>query len=445
VDVTAGSGVDVAAFCNGVTVGDFDSDGQRDLYLTGWGSNVLLRNLGGLRFEAVHDAAGAAGSAAEWSTSAVFVDLDRDGDPDLYVTNYLGFDAAKPPMDGVDGLNCTWKGIPVLCGPQGLPPQADRFYRNDDGTFVDTTRESGFAMQAGYGLGVLDGDFDGDGWPDLYVSNDSTPNALFLSRGDGTVKEQGALSGAALSSRGREQAGMGIAAGDTDGDLDEDLLVTNFSMEPNAFYRNSGKGSFRDDADPAGLGGPSRQLLGWGAAFVDMDLDGDLDLVNANGHVYPQADEEGTDTSYAQPDRLWRNDGGRYRVTAWPGDAPAPSRALAVGDLDDDQIADLVILRRDGVPAVWRGLGAGGAGLQVQLVGPPGNPDGQGSIVRVTDALGTRQRHVRTSAGYQAAGDPRPVFGWRGPAEVLIITPDGRELRRAVDAPGRVVLELEHP
>jgi hypothetical protein len=442
VDVTEGSGVDVDGFCNGVAVGDVDADGRRDLYITRHGENVLLRNAGGLRFERVPGAAGAAGAPDGWSTSAVFVDIDRDADLDLYVVDYLALDPDDPPMDGEDGRSCTWLGHAVMCGPQGLPPQADAFYRNDDGRFVEAGAESGFTAPAAYGLGVIDGDWNGDGWPDLYVSNDSMPNRLYLSRGDGTVEEAGVLSGAALSAHGREQAGMGIATADADGDGDEDLLVTNFSLESNAFYVNLGGGRFADRADPVGLGGPSRSMLGWGAVFLDADLDGDLDLVTANGHVYPQADAPGTGTRYAQADLLWlRDDSGGFRTAAWPGEAPAVSRALAAGDLDDDGAMDLLITPRAGPPTVWRGTADGSRAIRVRVAGPPGNPDGVGTVLTLTDALGSRTARVRSSAGYQAAGDPRPIFAWRGPGRLEALLPDGRSVELPVEAPGLTVVE----
>jgi len=441
-DVTMGSGVDVASFCNGVAVGDVDSDGDRDLYLTCHGPNVLLLNDGALRFSAAEQAGGAAGDA--WSTSAVFIDIERDGDPDLYVVNYLAFDPDHPPMHGLDGRTCTWKGQPVMCGPQGLPPQADRFYRNDGGHFVEVTDQIGLGAPASYGLGVLDGDFNGDGWPDLYVSNDSVANFLFLSQADGTLKEAGLLSGAAVSARGLEQAGMGLAAGDVDGDHDEDLLVTNFSMEPNALYVNDGRGSFRDAADAAGIGGPSRRLLGWGVALLDVDGDGDLDALSANGHVYSQADGEGTDTSYAQPDSLLLNNGqGRFTAASWVGDQPLVSRALARGDLDDDGYIDLVLLQRSGRPRVWAGTGAAVPTLQVDLQGPHGNPDVVGALVTFTDAQGPRSLRVRCSGGYQAAGDPRPVFAWRGPGRVQVTYPDGSASAQPVTKPGRLTVTVQ--
>lgn len=444
-DVTAGSGVDLTGFCNGVAVGDVDGDGLRDLYVTRLGGNALLRNLGQLRFERVPDAGGAAGDA--WSTSALFVDLDLDGDPDLYVANYLAFDPDDPPLHGQAGRRCTWKGHVTMCGPQGLPVQADRYYRNEGGRFVDATAEAGFDVGTpGYALGVLSGDFDADGRPDVYVSNDSTPNFLFVHR-DGRMVERAMLQGVGLSGDGREQAGMGLSAGDLENDGDEDLLVTNFSMESNAVYVNDGKGRFRDRTDVLGIGGPTKRLLGWGVALLDADLDGDLDMLHANGHVYRQADEPDTDTAYAQGDSLWLNDGaGRFDAASWPGERPEVSRALAAGDLDDDGVTDVLILQRAGVPRLWRGTAAGES-LQVVLEGPPGNPDLIGAVLSWTDAQGTRRQRVRASAGYQAYGDPRPVFAWRGPGTLRVELPAAPglglgEFTLRIDTPGRQVFAL---
>ncbi len=444
VDVTSASGVDVAAFCNGVAIADVDSDGDRDVYLTCHGPNVLLRNDGNLRFTPVADAAGAAGAADDWSTSALFIDLDADGDQDLYVVNYLAFDADAPPLHGEGGLSCLWKGLPVMCGPQGLPPQADRVYINEGGRFVERTSEWGFDGPAAYGLGVIDGDFNGDGVLDVYVTNDSVANFLYLSQPDGTFREGGVLSGAVLSARGREQAGMGVAAGDPDGDGDEDLLVTNFSMESNALYIQSEGGVFSDLADRVGIGSASRRLLGWGVAFLDADLDGDEDVIAANGHVYTQADAPNTDTSFAQPDLLMLNDGAaRFRATPWPGEQPSPSRALAVGDLDDDGVTDVVVTQRSGRTQVWRGTAPSSASLQIVLRGDPGNPDDVGALVRWTDALGTQVRRVRVSAGFQAVGDPRPVFAFRGAGTLDVRHADGRLTRGEVTTPGRVVVQRD--
>lgn len=444
VDVTDGSGVDVAAWCNGVAIADVDADGDRDVYLTCLGANVLLRNDGALRFTRLDDAAGAAGASDDWSTSALFVDLDADGDQDLYVVNYLAFDPTDPPMHGVDGLSCLWKGMPVMCGPQGLEAQRDRVFENDGGRFVEVSDAWGFDGPPAYGLGVIDGDFNGDGRLDVYVTNDSVANFLYLSQPDGGHVEGGVLSGAVLSARGREQAGMGVSVGDAEGDGDEDLLVTNFSMESNALYVQGEGGVFTDTADRVGIGGASRQLLGWGVAFVDADLDGDEDVVAANGHVYVQADAEGTDTTYAQPDLLMLNDGaGRFARAPWPGETPSASRALAVGDLDDDHVADVVVTRRSGETSCWRGTASPAGALQVVVRGPPGNPDDVGALVTWRDARGAQVRRVRASAGYQAYGDPRPLLAFGGPGTLEVRHPDGRVSRGEVTRPGRVIVERD--
>ena len=446
VDATAGSGIDVEGYCNGVAVGDYDGDGRRDLYLTRRGTGVLLRNAGGCRFERVPDAAGAAGSPGDWSTSAAFVDLDRDGDADLFVTRYLDFDPDHPPMHGVDGRTCLWKSMPVMCGPQGLPAQQPRYYRNEGGRFVEATQEAGFVAPAAYGLGVIEGDWNADGWPDLFVANDSLPNHLFLSRGGGLVAEAGVLSGAALSAQGRELAGMGITAGDSDGDADEELFMTSFSMEASAYYVNEGGGRFRDRADPAGLGGPTRPTLGWGTAFLDADLDGDLDLVISNGHVYTQADAPGTGTSWAQKPMLFLNDGqGRFQLAEWPGAEPVPGRALAVGDLDDDGAPDLVQTLLVGPPRIWRGTADGRRAVRVLVHGPPGNPDGCGTVLALTDGQGARTWRVRSASGFQSANDPRAIFAFRSPGTLVVTLPDGSTRQAPVDAPGTVVIEARGP
>jgi len=446
-DVSDESGVAVGGFGNGVAVADIDSDGDRDLYVARLGANALLRNDSTesdapttIRFTEVPDASGAAGD--DWSISPLFFDADNDGDMDLYVVNYVVFDPANPPMHG-DDHNCIWNERSVYCGPQGLIPAPDRFYRNENGQFLDSTEPAGFQVQPGFGLGAIDGDFNQDGVTDLYVTNDSTPNFLFLQEEDGRFTEQGVLSGAGLSAHGREQAGMGVASGDLDGDLDEDLFVTNFSMDDNALYIHDEGGFFTDRSGIAQLGASSRMLLGWGAAFVDVELDGDLDVIAANGHVYPQADGKGTGTTYAMPDRLWLNDGAaRFSLASWPGDEPEVSRTLATGDLDGDRITDLLILPRAGRPWVWRGEADPKRALQIQITGPPGNPDGCGATLSFTDSHGTQLRRIRNSGGYQAVCDPRPVFAWRGAGELKVRFPDQTEQTMPVSEAGIVRLEF---
>ncbi len=266
----------------GVATGDINSDGWLDLVISEWGPDRVFLNKSGERFEEVTERAGLRGKG--WSTSVALADFDGDGALDLGVTGYLRFDI-DDIASRVDGV-CRWKGHPVMCGPEGLIPIHDRLYRGKgDGSFEDVSRSSGYRPStAGYGLGILPLDYDVDGDVDFYVSNDSTPNHLWENQGDGTFKEVGFKSGAGLDESGKEQAGMGIAAGDVNGDGRPDLFVTNFSGESNAFYMSTGR-FFRERSDRSGLGGPSKTDLGWGTACQDFDLDGDLDLAVFNGHV----------------------------------------------------------------------------------------------------------------------------------------------------------------
>jgi len=437
-DVTQAAGVAGSRFGCGVAIADVEGDGDLDVLVTEIGPNRLFRNRGDGTFEEVGERAGLADDS--WSTSAVFFDADGDGDADLYVANYLAFDLASPKGPGG---SCVWKGIPVMCGPEGLPPEADRFYRNEGGRFVEATAEAGLVPRApGYGLGAVAFDADGDGALDLYVANDSTPNFLFVNRGDGRFAEKGFLSGAALSRDGKEQAGMGVAAGDADGDGREDLLVTNFSGEPNAFYRNLGRGLFADDAFPSGLGGPSVPLLGWGTALLDLDLDGDLDAFVANGHVYPQADGAGTDTSYAQRALVFENVGrGKFRdrTGAWGDAIPVPRvrRAASFGDFDDDGSLEILVGVLGAEPELLDAQGLSGGSLVVRLVGTRSRRDGEGALVRIETGGTTQARRSRRAYSFQSSNDPRVHFGLgaASAADVVeVLWPSGL-LERREDVP----------
>ena len=273
-DVAAASGVDDAGWGAGCAVGDIDNDGDRDLYVTNYGANLLYGNRGDGTFADATEAAGVAGDG--YSAGAAFFDYDNDGDLDLYVANYVRFDLRDNPRVGCDYVG----GIKTYCGPLGMEGAADVLYRNDGGgRFADVTESSGVGASAIYfGLGVLPGDFDGDGLVDLYVANDQTPNLLFRNRGDATFSEAGLVSGVAYSGDGDEEAGMGVDSGDFDGDGDPDLYVTNFFRESNTLYRNEGGGRFSDFTVQADLEAVTLTRLGWGTAFADLDNDGDLDL-----------------------------------------------------------------------------------------------------------------------------------------------------------------------
>ena len=393
--------------------GDLNGDGFPDLFLTEWGRNRLYLNDGGRGF--VDASLGVLGADGElkpsgldgerWSTSACLFDYDGDGHLDIAVVNYLGFhlDELRGPGGG-----CTWKGFDVMCGPEGMIPVHDQILRGaGDGTFRDVSIEIGFHPEAAcFGLGVVSLDYDGDGDSDLYISNDSMPNHLWENTGDGHFKEVGMRRGVSHDANGKEQAGMGIACADVDGDGREDLFVTNFSGERNAFYRSSRATGFRERADVSRLGGVSIGRLGWGTALADFDLDGDLDLVVANGHVYPQADRAGTDTSYAQEDQFFRNDGtGRFTEEPLSGHGAGVSRALLAADWDEDGDLDLALIQLDGAVLMLENQAPHGPQnhwLEVRLKGRGGNRFGVGARVALESPGGAQFAEMRTSAGYQA-------------------------------------------
>ena len=411
----AGDGWEVAPgrWGMGGAVGDTDGDGFQDVVITEWGADRLLLGTGS-GFEETTEGSGLRGR--RWGTSAAFLDYDLDGALDLAVINYLSF-----RLDEIRAReNCTWKGVRVMCGPEGLTPVHDLLYRGaGDGTFEDVTAAAGFRpSEAAFGLGVTTLDLDLDGDTDLYVTNDSTPNHLWQNRGDGTFVETGLRHGVALDPNGKEQAGMGIASGDLNGDGREDLFVTNFSGESNALYL-SGRRSFRDRADVARLGGHSMRYLGWGASMADFDLDGHLDLAVFNGHVYPQADLPGMDTTYAQPDFLYRGDGsGGFSVGPLSDAGPTVSRACVSADLNGDGWPDLVAIELDGALRVLLNRGAEDLSegearhwLGVRLRAASGVRDALGARVDVEWEGGARSATVRTAGGYQAAVPPEVHFG----------------------------------
>ncbi len=413
-DVTEAAGLARTGWGMGCAAADSDNDGDLDLYLTYWGPNVLYRNEGDGTFTAIE----AGAEDRRWGTSAAFGDLDSDGWLDLYVANYLVFDLDNPPAGGEP---CSgWKGLPVFCGPHGLDGQADVLYRNEgNGTFADVSAATGIDQPTHLGLGVLFTDYDGDGDPDIYVANDSTPNLLYRNDGDWRLREVGALAGVAYSEDGRPQAGMGTDSGDYDNDGDLDLLVTNFSDDVNTLYENLGNASFADATYAAGLGGAVRPFLGWSTTLADFDLDGWLDLFVANGHLYPQLEARPLGLSYRQRNLLYWNREGVFALADPAGlEAEQVSRGTAFGDYDNDGDLDLavnnlndrlVLLRNDGGNRNdWVGL---------DLIAAPGE-SAEGAGVRLEAEGRVLVRQAKRGYGYLSANDGRVLFGLGERAQV---------------------------
>jgi hypothetical protein len=414
-DVAAEAGVALRAWSIGVYFVDYDNDGDRDLFVTTWGPNVLFRNEGDGTFTDVSDRAGIAGNSA-WSHGAAFGDFDADGDLDLYVTDYCEFDLSNPPLDGA---RTVWMGLRVLPGPQGLVGDADHLYRNNgDGTFTDVSDTSGIRdVPPAYGLGVVLSDLDRDGDLDIYVANDAVTNFLWRNDGGGQFSEVGTFSGVATNENAREQSGMGTDAADYDRDGLFDLLVTNFSHDFNTLYRNRGELVFTDATFDAGFK-DSYIKLAWGAKFFDYDNDGWLDILVAGGHIYPEVDQAPhLNTGYRQPNTLYRNlGGGRFADVsgaAGPGLASVESsRGLAVADIDRDGDVDVVLTNLDAPPNLLINEGEGrGAWLAVRLVGSRSNRDAIGALIEL-EAGGTRWvREVNPFGSYLSQSDYDVHFG----------------------------------
>jgi hypothetical protein len=418
-NVAAKAGVDAAAWGYGVCAGDVDGDGLLDLYVTNYGPNILYRNKGDGTFEDVTAAAGLA--VGGWSTGCGFLDADGDGDLDLYVARYV----TAPEEDVVSPSRfLVWRGVAkVMLGPAGLPGAADLFFENEgNGHFVEKTEANGLVDETkAYGFGVVATDYDGDGWTDLFVANDSNPDFLYRNREGHGFESVGLMAGVALNADGRAQASMGADSGDYDGDGELDIADSAFAYDHNSLYRNLGDGTFEDASLKAGIAASTFKSMTWGLAFLDADLDGDLDLYYAHGHLFPQVDEHPElEESYAQRDQLFLNEGGKYRdVSATAGRGllvQKSSRAVAVGDLDGDGDPDLVVSAMDDQPALLENTQQTGnhwLGIDVRHRGP--NPFAIGARVTVEEAGGRRQvREVRSGGGYLSQSDLRALFGLEG-------------------------------
>ena len=431
-NVSQGAGVDASSWGNGVCAGDYDGDGHLDLYVTNFGPNLLFRNNGDGSFRDVASEAGV--DDPGWSTGCSFFDVDGDEDLDLYVAHYV-----KTTWEDVFRAQRTyfWRGGPqVMLGPAGMPAEADALYRNDgDGTFTDVSKSAGVSrLEPAYGFGVLTSDLVGNGRPSVYVANDSNPNYLLRNDGTGQLEEVGLAGGAALNQDGRAQAGMGVESGDIDGDGLLDIVVTNFAHDTNTVYENLGDGRFVDVTLRAGLAARTFERVGWGVGLFDADLDGDLDVFFANGHLYPQVDQHpDLHESFRQRNQLLLNQGGRFRdvsdIAGGGLQVEESSRGVAVGDLDNDGDLDVVITNIDEAPTVLENRSQTlNHWVAFKLRKPGPNPFCIGATVKLKAGERTQIREVRSGGSFLSQGDLRPHFGLgthTGNVEVEVRLPGG--------------------
>lgn len=403
-DVTAQAGVGDDGWGCGVCAGDYDNDGLLDLYVTNFGPNRLYRNLGGGRFKEVAERAGVA--EAGWGAGASFFDADGDGWLDLYVVNYI--DCTMEEVLGAHRTNRWQQKAKVMSGPFGMPGGKDKFYHNNgDGTFRDATEEVGMKdIAEGYGLGIIASDLDLDGDVDVYVANDSNPNFLYRNEGDGKFTEVGAWSGAGYNAEGMAQAGMGVDAGDFDGDGLPDIFVTNFARDSCTLYKNTGELFFEDISAGQKLQQYTHSQLSWGCALFDYDLDADLDIAVVNGHIYPQVDDFAEfGESYRQLPLLFRNDGGQLANVSRQAGAgfqiPISGRGLALGDYDNDGDQDMLIIGIDAPPLLLRNDSKTGNWIKLRLLNRHGGPAiNARAVLRVGDK--TQMRELRSGSTYQS-------------------------------------------
>ena len=421
-DVTLKAGVAHSGWGQGCCVGDYDNDGWDDLFVTYFGKDVLYHNNGDGTFTDVSQKAGVAGNGKRWNTGCAFVDYDRDGKLDLFVANYIDMDLATAPVP--ESGPCLYKSVMVACGPPGLQGGKNILYHNNgDGTFTDVSEAAGILGASGtYGLGVLTADFDNDGWPDIYVADDSTASALYQNKKNGKFQDIAIEAGCALSPDGKPQAGMGVSAADYDMDGNLDIVKTNFAGDTPSLYHNQGGANFEDTTFTAGLGAHT-QFLGWGCCFFDMDNDGWPDILICNGHVYPEVEQLKTEAGYAQRKLLYQNlRNGHFAdvsFQAGPGiSEPSPSRGAAFGDFDNDGDVDIVVNTVNDYPQLLRcDSKLANNWIKVRTIGTKSNRSGIGArLTCVSQAPGEPKPHrqideVRSGGGYFSQNDLRVHFG----------------------------------
>ena len=416
-DVTREAGLVRSGWASSVCIGDFDNDGNDDLFVTYWGQNVLYRNNGNGTFTDVTADAGLGGFPDRWNAGATFIDYDRDGHLDLFVANYVEADLERLPLPG-QGNNCEWKGVPVFCGPRGMRGTKNYLYRNNgDGTFTEVSEEAGIHTPNGYyGMTSVVTDVDEDGWQDIYVACDSTPSILYRNNRDGTFTDIAVESGVAYSEDGREQAGMGLAIGDYNRDGRLDIVKTLFADEMPALYRNNGNGIFSDMSVAAGLHEVTQHIQ-WGTGLVDFDNDGWPDLFYAVGNLFPRVEKFNSRYPYRGPRFLFRNmrDGTFANITAGCGpglNTPHSSRGCAFGDFDNDGDMDVLVMNMNEPPSLIRAdVSTGYHWLKVKLVGTTSNRTAIGARVDVHDGERSQSQEVQSQSSYYSVNDFRLHFG----------------------------------
>ena len=434
-DVTAKAGLALTGWGQAACAGDYDNDGNEDLFVTFYGQNRLFRNRGDGTFEETTKPAGLESSRTRWGSGCAFLDYNRDGRLDLFAGNYIDLDLATAPVPE-SGL-CRYKGVPVACGPPGLAGGKNLLYRNEgDGKFVDVSVASRVTAASGtYALGVSTLDFDDDGWVDLYVANDSNPSALYRNNRDGTFTDIGVRGGCAYSQDGKPQAGMGVAVGDSNRDGRMDIFKTNFAGDTSTLYVNAGNGTCEDRTFASGIGRNTR-WLGWAVAFLDLDLDGWLDLFLVNGHVYPEVEQLKTEAGYRQRKVVYRNRGdGKFddvtEKLGAPVTVPKAGRGAAFADFDNDGDVDVLVNNVHDTPELYRlDVREPRNWVAIRLVGVRSNRSAIGARVRMTAGGVTQVQEVRGGGSYYSQNDLRVHFGLGTVAKVDRVDvrwPSGRE------------------
>ncbi len=451
-DVTKKAGLWDAGWAVGVCVGDYNNDGFEDLFVTYYGQNKLYRNNGDGTFTDVTAKAGLVRDGTHFGAGCTFLDYNRDGHLDLFVSNYVEIDLAHAAKPSLDVPNCNYEGVPVACGPKGLKAPQHVLYRNNgDGTFSDVSKESGItAIQGSYGLTAVSFDADEDGWPDIYVACDTTNSLLLLNNHDGTFREEGLLRGVAISPEGMDMAGMGISIGDYDLDGHLDILKTHFQLQAAGLYRNLGKGEFEDQAYPAKLAG-ERKYVSWGDGIVDLDNDGFPDIFWVTGNVYAEIEHINPRFPYKGPRVLFRNRGDSTFLRI--GDEAGPainerhvSRGVAFGDFDNDGDLDIVIMNQHEPPSLLRNdAPSENHWLKVRLEGTKSNRSAIGARVLVRYGTKVQAQAVMSQASYMSSNDPRLHFGLGAEtsADVEVHWPSGTVEKFPSQAANRLITILE--